>query len=41
MLATVSPTSSTLNNPAFADLVIIVLAGVLIVWAAWDWLRRR
>jgi hypothetical protein len=40
-LATVDPASPTLANPAFAELVIIVLAGVLIVLAMWDWLRGR
>jgi len=31
----------TLADPGFAELVLTVLAGIVIVDAAWQWLKRR
>jgi len=34
-------TMPTLDDPAFAELVLLVLAAPLIIGAAWRWMRYR
>lgn len=34
------PTAPTLDNAGFADLSLVILAGVVIISATWDWVRR-
>lgn len=31
----------TLDNEGFADLVLIVLGGIVVILAAWDWMKRN
>ena len=41
MFAAVDPESMTLSNPAFADIVVVILAGILLVWCVIDLLRGK
>jgi len=34
-------TSPVLANDGFADLVIVILAGIVIISAAWHWFRNH
>ena len=34
-------TKMTLSDEGFAELVVAVLAGIVVILAAWDWLKTR
>ena len=38
---TISPSDPVLQNEAFAELVIVVLAAIIVAWACVDWMRGK